>query len=124
MKKSKYQPRNCDECGHEYTPRRGDQFFCSTDCRKAFENRRMTRGAELYDLFRAMRRERDKAKELGIWSEMCRLEFRWQEEDEAERPGRKSYRPPKRALDKLRDDGRLSIGQRMQDIKIGRMLRS
>lgn len=109
-KPSKYQSRCCDECGGEYTPRRKDEFFCSTPCRKEFENRRMVRGAELYDLFCGYRRERPLAKELGIWTEMCRLEQRWREEDETQRAGRRSYRPLRRALQKLKDTGRLNIG--------------
>jgi hypothetical protein len=76
-----------------------------------FNNRRMRRGAEVYDLFRAIRRERSDAKALGLWTEMCRLELRWQEEDEAERPGRRSYMPPRTALSNLRDTGRLAIGE-------------
>jgi len=71
----------------------------------------MKRGAEMYDLFRALRRERPLAKLLNIWTELCRLELKWQEEDEAQRPGRRSYTPPKRALDQLYDKGALQRGE-------------
>lgn len=99
----------CFECGISPTPRRS-QLFCNSDCRQAFNNRRMQRGADLYDLFRALRRERDKAKALGIWTQICRLELGWQEQDEAERPGRRSYMPPERALANLLDKGALPRG--------------
>lgn len=102
----------CQECGTSFTGQRG-KHFCSTTCRQAFNNRRMKRGAEMYDLFRAMRRERGSAKQLGLWSEMCRLELRWHEEDQRERPGRRSYMPPQAALLNLRETGRLDMGQRI-----------
>lgn len=66
------------------------------------------RGAELYDLFRAMRRERDAAKAMNIWTELCRLELNWQQEDEKQRPGRRSYMKPATALDLLYLSGRLT----------------
>jgi len=71
----------------------------------------MQRGAELYDLFRALRRERDTAKGLNLWTQMCRLELTWQQEDERQRPGRRSYVPPKRALGNLFDKGSLQRGE-------------
>lgn len=101
----------CLECGKLWNDRKAGRQFCCTTCRMAFNNRRMKRGAELYDLFRAMRRERDQAKALGLWSEMCRLELRWHQEDEATRPGRRSYMPPAKALANLRETGRLPIGE-------------
>jgi len=42
---------------------------------------------------------------------MCRLERRWQEEDQEERPGRRSYMRPTEALQRLCDDGRLMRGK-------------
>lgn len=100
--------RVCPECGNAHS-RKG--AFCSTSCRQAFNNRRLQRGAEVYDLLRAMRRERDKAKALNVWTEICRLELRWNTEDEAERPGRRSYIEPRRALNMLMDAGKLSRGE-------------
>lgn len=76
-----------------------------------WNNRRMQRGAELYDLFRALRRDRAAAKELRLWTQLCRLELAWQEEDQRERPGRPSYAPPSRALDALLDKGSLQRGE-------------
>lgn len=100
---------SCHECGNCTTGR--DKLFCSTPCRQAFANRRMKRGAELYDLFRALRRERGKAKELNLWTYMCRLEKQWQDEDERDRPGRRSYMPPAKALTNLFDKGSLQRGE-------------
>lgn len=71
----------------------------------------MQRGAELYDLFRALRRERSEAKALNLWTQICRLELNWHTDDVAERPGRKSYMPPKKALAHLQDKGSLQRGE-------------
>ncbi|RUX03174.1 MAG: transcriptional regulator [Mesorhizobium sp.] len=111
----------CLECGKLFNDRRAGRLFCSGACRLAFNNRRMKRGAEMYDLFRAMRRERDEAKLLGLWAEMCRLELRWQQEDQEERPDRRSYMPPRKALANLRETGRLPIGDIVaKNIRAGR----
>lgn len=59
----------------------------------------MSRGAELYDLFMAMRYDREQAKILGLWKLMCRLGRMWHEEDKAAH--RQSYFPPKTALQRF-----------------------
>ena len=102
---------NCLECGSPLTARRAGQEFCKPSCRQTFNNRRMQRGAELYDLFRALRRERAGAKDMNLWTEICRLELQWQIEDEAKRPGRRSYMPPTKALTILKDKGSLPRGE-------------
>jgi hypothetical protein len=99
----------CQECGNPLSGRKS-AIFCDAACRLTFNNRRMQRGAELYDLFRALRRERGIAKLLGLWTWICRLELEWNMEDERARPGRKSYMEPKRALDNLFDKGSLQRG--------------
>jgi predicted nucleic acid-binding Zn ribbon protein len=104
-----FTPHHCPECGNRTTGRA--KLFCSSACRQAFNNRRMQRGAQLYDLFRAMRRERDDAKTLGLWKEACRLEFGWQEEDDRERPGRRSYVAPRVAIQHLKDIGAIRRGE-------------
>lgn len=63
----------------------------------------MMRGAEAYDLFRAIRRERKTAKELDLWTELCRLETLWEDEDRAAGRATKSYFEPERALRHLKD---------------------
>lgn len=65
--------------------------FCSAECRKMNNNLRAMRGAQLYDLFMAMRYERDLATELGLWTNACKLAQKWRMEDERQRAGRKSW---------------------------------
>jgi len=72
----------CIECAVEFTPKKSSAHFCGTPCRKAFNNRRMTRGAIIYDLFCAMRYDRSWAKTVGLWQLMCRLLSEWREEDQ------------------------------------------
>lgn len=98
----------CRECAASFTPTRHTEHFCSTACRRIFNNRRAMRGAELYDLFRAIRRERAAASKARLWTDLCRLEENWQTEDEHERPGRRSYVPPREAVQRLVDQGRIS----------------
>lgn len=105
---------HCLECSAPITARRIGQEFCSPTCRQKFNNRRMQRGAEIYDLLRALRRERSEAKALNIWTQICRLELKYQTEDEQERPGRRSYMPPKKALAILHDKGSLQRGEILQ----------
>ena len=102
---------DCKECGKRINDLRRPREFCSASCRQAFNNRRIQRGGELYDLFRALRRERDKAKRLNLWTMICRLELQWQMEDEKERPGRKSYMDVEKALANLFDKGSLQRGE-------------
>lgn len=104
-------PCRCQECDNHITDPQHGKTFCSRGCRQVFNNRRMKRGAELYDLFRALRRERSKAKALNLWTQICRLELEWQMQDEAQRPGRKSYMPPEKALANLLDKGSLQRGE-------------
>lgn len=84
----------CAECGATFEAKRDHAAFCSDGCRKAFNNRRMTRGAELYDLFMAVRYERGLAKLLGLWTVICRAAELWRDEDRGERDGRKSWGAP------------------------------
>ncbi len=90
----------CQECGQEFESVRDHAAFCSAGCRKAFNNRRATRGAELYDMFMALRYERPLAKALGIWSVICRAAEIWRDEDRGARAGRKSWGDVKAALDR------------------------
>jgi len=90
--------RECAECGGVYSRSRVTEDFCSTRCRKTFNNRRAVRGAALYDLFMIMRNERGFAKAHGVWNLMCRLAMYWKESDEESRDGRKTWRNPKDAI--------------------------
>ncbi|MFN8992630.1 MAG: transcriptional regulator [Pseudomonadota bacterium] len=88
----------CLECGAEFHPGRAGGEFCCTPCRKAFNNRRMTRGALLYDLLMALRFERKEARLLGVWQALCRLASDFREEDKRERDSRRSWRRAKTVL--------------------------
>lgn len=101
MNSQKYASRCCDECGTAYKPHRVDALFCSTPCRKSFDNRAMVRGREMYSLFMCMRYERGLAKALGVWAIMCRMAMIWREEDNRDRDGRKSWQSPRRVIDRL-----------------------
>lgn len=102
---------HCVECAAVVETKKDTTRFCGAACRMAWNNRRRDRGAQLYDLFRAMRRERGKAAEMGLWSIACALELSWQEEDQAERPGRRSYLDAKAAVEALYDAGQLQRGE-------------
>lgn len=81
----------CRECGKPVTGKRIEALFCSPICRKAFNNRRMIRGAELYDLMMANRYERDWSKDenmLTVISNLCRA---YRDSDKELRDGRKSW---------------------------------
>ena len=83
--------RPCLECGGSFAARRREAEFCCDACRKAFHNRRLTRGAELYDLLMLHRFERDTARDMGAQSLMNRMASVWREEDRKTRSGRRSW---------------------------------
>lgn len=85
----------CRECGSPFTPRRVTGAFCSGDCKRAFNNRRAMRGAELYDVVMSMRFDRAAAAEHQAWSLLCRMAMAFRAQDEAERSARKSWCPIK-----------------------------
>ncbi len=59
---------------------------------RAWNNRRMVRGAELYDLLMIARFERAEATRHKVWRAINRLASRYRDEDKAERAGRRSWR--------------------------------
>jgi len=83
----------CRECG---APASGQ--FCRTACKTAWNNRRRTRGAVLYDLFMAHRCERGATADANLWTLMCRLGTDWKTEDQKERGGRRSWRDHQKVL--------------------------
>ncbi len=89
--------KHCRECGEPFEAKRTDAEFCpGASCRRDWNNRRLQRGAELYDLFMTIRYERQlikKMKEDGFntWTIACRLAMHWKIEDERDRDGRRSY---------------------------------
>ena len=85
--------RCCLECGKPLAPRQSkngpEPEYCSTVCRKTFNNRRATRGAVFYDLFMGVRYDRkNKAGDLALMSTIARVFY---EEDAITRNGRKSW---------------------------------
>lgn len=90
--------RECAECGLEFRAEKPHAEFCCAEHRKAFNNRRMTRGAVVYDLFMALRYERKAAQKLRTWFMLCRLAMDFRREDRNERDGRKSWRDPRDVL--------------------------
>lgn len=90
--------KSCRECGVQFVAKRVEAQFCGIPCKNKFNNRRLQRGAELYDLFMAMRYQRGLAKALGIWTIMCALANTYRREDEQTRPGLQSWFDPKCVL--------------------------
>lgn len=86
----------CQECGRAGPAMPGG--FCCHRCRAAFNNRRAKRGAELYDLFMALRFDRRAATTLKLWRIVNRMASRWRSEDVTARAGRASWRPPSDVL--------------------------
>lgn len=87
----------CAECGGEF--KRGksaEQEFCSSECRVTFNNRRKTRGADLYDLFMTLAYDRKNRK--GVWTAMSRMAKAWHEEDKA--AGRKSFGSARKVMER------------------------
>ena len=87
--------QHCQECGEPFTAKKHHAKFCSTSCRKTWNNRRAMRGAQLYDAVMAMRYDRKKAKVLGIdWTFVCRMAEMWHNQDNRNEPCGKSYKNP------------------------------
>ncbi len=85
-------PRTCRECNTPLAATRKENAeFCAVPCRIAWRNRRMSRGADLYDVFMALRFDRAVAYEKGLYALMCRMASTWNEEDKVS--GRQSYFP-------------------------------
>jgi hypothetical protein len=92
--------RTCAECGDAFRSDKQHAEFCTLVCRRAFNNRRMVRGAELYDLFMCLRYERGIARALKVWKLLCRMAQGFREEDQRERAGRNSWQPARKVLER------------------------
>lgn len=111
---------HCRECGSAYEAASRRKKFCSVKCEKVFNNRRMTRGAMMYDLFMASRYQRDIADEAGLRSVMARMAMRFREDDEREREGRRSWLPVADTMEKISVVDR-AVGEAFEGrMKIGR----
>lgn len=89
--------RLCLECGQTVAAA-GEAIFCTAVCRSQWNNRRLKRGAELYDLFMAHRFDRKAAGEAKVISLMNRLASNFRREDQDTRGGRRSWRPLRAVL--------------------------
>lgn len=92
---------SCQECGAAFKTRQASAMFCSPQCRKAFDNRRMKRGAELYDLLMVTRFDRSDAGRKGTQSELSSLASAYRRADKVKRAGRKSWIPLERRMQTL-----------------------
>ena len=81
----------CRECGGVFASRRATAEFCSATCRSVFNNRRLRRGGQLYDLVMAWRFNRTDAEASGAQSLLCRMAAAFKAEDDRERAGRQSW---------------------------------
>lgn len=86
--------RACLECGRPFSASVSGAEFCGPVCRMVFNNRRTRRGAELYDLFMALRHDRATATAFKVWRLLNRLAAGFRAEDVSERDGRRSWRAP------------------------------
>lgn len=91
--------KRCLECGSEFSSARREAEFCCDACRKTWNNRRMLRGAEIYDLFMSQRFSRAAAKSAGAWTTMCSLAGAYRQADKQTRAGRRSWRNLDSALE-------------------------
>lgn len=91
--------RKCLECEASFHPnyRKPDQKFCSSKCCAAFNNRRMTRGAEFYDYFMAMRYNR--ASHASAMQVLTKMAAAYHDLDDLTRDGRRSYHLPDMSAD-------------------------
>lgn len=97
----------CQECGGSLVtpgqnrPMKATKKFCSQPCRMAFNNRRRDRGAEIYDLFMAIRFDRANAAQRRVWSLMCSQAAAYRDADNHRRQGRKSWQSLDDAIEAL-----------------------
>ena len=90
----------CLECGGSFVSRRPHAEFCGSACRKTWNNRRLIRGAELYDLFMSLRWDRVVATTLHVFTALSRMAAHFRREDVAERAGRRSWAHPRRIIER------------------------
>ena len=88
---TEWSSRGCRECGAKFQLQRASREFCCAACRRVFNNRRMLRGAEFYDLVMATRFDRSAAQQNGAWSLLCRMAASFRYADQRERDGRPSW---------------------------------
>lgn len=92
--------RECLWCGAGFRASARHGEFCRLECRRAFNNQRAMRGAELYDLAMALRHDRKTATAYGVLKLMWRLCSLFRDEDKRLRAGRKSWRSPAEIIER------------------------
>lgn len=88
---AQFTAKGCKDCGCAIPSESKSRDFCTSSCRSNYHNRRKQRGADLYDLFMALRFDRAAAQEQGAWSLMCRMAAQFRMEDQRDRGGLPSW---------------------------------
>lgn len=91
--------RACLECGAPYTALTKKSDFCCERHRSQFNNRRLKRGAEFYDLIMDMSYNRAEARALNTFTKIGRLAYYFRREDIEKRDGRHSWKPARHILE-------------------------
>lgn len=85
--------KTCKECGAEFTSRQHNADFCGSPCRATFNNRRMKRGAILYDLEMSRQFDPKAFAASKLAGRADELIARWREEDATRKHDRTWKRP-------------------------------
>lgn len=96
MNKAGHMTRHCRECGQPFAAKRAHGHFCASACRSKYNNRRIQRGGEVYDLAMEWRFARNTATERKTYSMLCTLLGRFNDEDKER--GRRSWSPSSRMM--------------------------
>jgi protein-arginine kinase activator protein McsA len=90
----------CRECGRGFQSNRTIARFCGSNCKNTFNNRRMQRGAVIYDLLMVQRYSRREASMGNAWSLLSKLAQHFKSLDDRERAGRRSWEDLKKVRDR------------------------
>jgi hypothetical protein len=83
--------RCCRECGASFSAKRDTREYCDASCRRTWNNRRVSRGAILFDAVMAWRFERNAFEEVCGRRLFSQLASVFRAEDERQRAGRRSW---------------------------------
>ena len=97
--------RTCLECKGDFTSRQFNSDFCCGVCRRTFNNRRVQRGAVIYDLLMIEATDLERFESLRLDGRVSAMIEAFKQEDEA--AGR--VRSHKRAADVQADTAHLMI---------------
>lgn len=85
--------KTCKECAAPFTSRQYNAEFCGNPCRAAFNNRRMKRGAALYDLLMIEAYDPKSFASQGLEGRVAELIERFRLDDEKAKHTRTWKRP-------------------------------